>query len=533
MSAPTPTLSKEHDLADEKASTEIYERAPVVVTAEDDKRIRRATDKVILIVLIVVYWLQVLDKTVLGYTAAVGLKEDAHLVGNEYSTLSSIAPYAQIGFQPLGAYLLVKIKPKTLVPSLVALWGASLMGMGGANSFGSLVATRILLGCFEASCLAAFSLITTSWYRRVEQPLRVAAWYSMNGMGTIVGALVVWALSHAHSKLHTHQLVFLTLGGLTVLTAPFVWYFLDNGPSSAKFLSAEDRLKAVERLRANRNAGDSTKFKWPQVKEFALDPKTYLFATLTLLSNVMPYSYSTFGPLLLNGIAGLDKRTTLLLQPPFGCLQILAIWLTSWLAYRFRAKGIFYALLYLPVLLGFALLYALPRDRANLGPLLFGFYLQAFSFGANPLLIGWIGANVAGKTKKSATMSLYMAASAAGNIIAPNLFKASDAPLYLHGLMMNLILTAITLLNIAALVAVLWWQNQQKMKQRVANGKPAKLVDLSMERKYNEALAPPRADEIEEIPSVDGTATAAPEEEAKPADEDLTDKQNDEFIYVY
>lgn len=121
--------------------------------------------------------------------------------------------------------------------------------------------------------------------------------------------------------------------------------------------------------------------------------------------------------------------------------------------------------------------------------------------------------------------------------------------------MMNLILTAITLLNIAALVAVLWWQNQQKMKQRVANGKPAKvrspslslipsvsrpltsrylqLVDLSMERKYNEALAPPRADEIEEIPSVDGTATAAPEEEAKPADEDLTDKQNDEFIYVY
>lgn len=223
----------------------------------------------------------------------------------------------------------------------------------------------------------------------------------MNGMGTIVGALVVWALSHAHSKLHTHQLVFLTLGGLTVLTAPFVWYFLDNGPSSAKFLSAEDRLKAVERLRANRvrpsvlafpswgwgwrpalgnearsykpdlstgrflppvgtavltrepsvqNAGDSTKFKWPQVKEFALDPKTYLFATLTLLSNVMPYSYSTFGPLLLNGIAGLDKRTTLLLQPPFGCLQILAIWLTSWLAYRFRAKGIFYALLYLPVL---------------------------------------------------------------------------------------------------------------------------------------------------------------------------------------
>lgn len=76
--------------------SQIYERAPVVVTAEDDKRIRvrpssplgpafvdlrrpsltrlsrsqRATDKRILILLMVVYWLQVLDKTALGYTAA-------------------------------------------------------------------------------------------------------------------------------------------------------------------------------------------------------------------------------------------------------------------------------------------------------------------------------------------------------------------------------------------------------------------------------------------------------------------------------
>ncbi|GAA5891625.1 hypothetical protein JCM8208_007347 [Rhodotorula glutinis] len=91
------TISKEHDLADEKASTEIYERAPVVVTAEDDRRIRRATDKRILILLIVVYWLQVLDKTALGYTAAVGLKTDANLVGDQYTVISSIAPYAQIG----------------------------------------------------------------------------------------------------------------------------------------------------------------------------------------------------------------------------------------------------------------------------------------------------------------------------------------------------------------------------------------------------------------------------------------------------
>ncbi|GAA5891624.1 hypothetical protein JCM8208_007346 [Rhodotorula glutinis] len=409
------------------------------------------------------------------------------------------------------------------------------MGMGGATSFGALVATRLLLGIFEASCLPAFSLITSSWYRRVEQPMRVAAWYGTgNGFGTIAGAFIVWALSHADTKLHTHQLTFLTTGGMTILAVPFVWYFLDNGPSTASFLSTEDRLKAVERLRANQNSSTSKQFKWSQIRELALDPKAYLFATLTLLSNIPNYVYSTYGPVLLNGIAGLDKRTTLLLNCGFGFLQIVCILGTSWLAYRFRIKSIFYALLYVPIILGFALLYALPQNRANLGPLLFGFYLNAFSFGANPLLIGWIGANVAGQTKKAGLMSVYMAASAAGNIIAPNLFRADDAPLYKRALMMNMILAAITLLNVGALVVVLWYQNKQKERQRVANGKPAKMVDLSMQRKYDETLAGPR-DEIEELPAADALSSAEQTDGAVVGkdDEDLTDKQNDEFIYVY
>lgn len=82
--------------------------------------------------------------------------------------------------------------------------------------------------------------------------MRVAAWYGFgNGFGTIAGAFIVWALSHANTKLYTHQLTFLATGGMTILVVPFVWYFLDNGPATAKFLSTEDRLKAVERLRAN------------------------------------------------------------------------------------------------------------------------------------------------------------------------------------------------------------------------------------------------------------------------------------------
>ena len=47
-----------------------------VLTDEDNKRIRRKTDRSILIILIWVYFLQILDKSVLGYGATFGLQKD-------------------------------------------------------------------------------------------------------------------------------------------------------------------------------------------------------------------------------------------------------------------------------------------------------------------------------------------------------------------------------------------------------------------------------------------------------------------------
>ncbi len=70
-----------------------------------------------------------------GYTATVGLKTDANLKGNEYSTLSSIAAYAQLACQPLGAFLLVRFPINRLLAVLMFCWGGVLMGMAGATNF--------------------------------------------------------------------------------------------------------------------------------------------------------------------------------------------------------------------------------------------------------------------------------------------------------------------------------------------------------------------------------------------------------------
>jgi hypothetical protein len=60
-----------------------------------------------------------------------------------------------------------------------------------------------------------------TWYRRREQPLRIAMWYGTNGVASMLGSLLAWALSFIVSPvLYVYQILFLTVGLATVITAP-------------------------------------------------------------------------------------------------------------------------------------------------------------------------------------------------------------------------------------------------------------------------------------------------------------------------
>ncbi|ORY88109.1 major facilitator superfamily domain-containing protein [Leucosporidium creatinivorum] len=368
------------------------------------------------------------------------------------------------------------------------LLGSQPHGMGASNGYAGLMACRFLLGWFEAMVLPMFSLITVQYYRRLEQPLRVALWYAGNGWASLFGSLIVYGCGHIKSSvLHSYQIIFLLNGLITVVTGMALYWRIDHGVHTARFLSPEDRLKAVERLRANKTGVDDeqSKFKWGQALEIFLEPKTYLFIAMTICVNVGASVVTVFSPLILQSVAGFSPYTTSLLNIPFGVLQVVVILSASYAATHWRLKAPVLMAFTVPVIVGTALLYTLPRTPQYKGPLMLGFYLLAFLFAANPVLLAWIAANTAGKSKKTSIYSAYNGASAIGNIIAPHVFKAADAPLYLPGLKATLAFFCILQALIAGQVFILYLLNKKKERQRVANGKPAKIHDLSMDRKFD------------------------------------------------
>jgi hypothetical protein len=124
---------------------------PIHVTQADNARVLRKIDLTILPILLTVYCLQYLDKATLSYASVFGLLKDTHLHGEDYSWLGSIVYVAQLVFQPLIAYLLVKLPIGKFAATMVLGWGAILCCMVAATTFKGLMAARFFLGAFEAS----------------------------------------------------------------------------------------------------------------------------------------------------------------------------------------------------------------------------------------------------------------------------------------------------------------------------------------------------------------------------------------------
>ncbi|KAL3487328.1 major facilitator superfamily domain-containing protein [Aspergillus germanicus] len=500
------------------------ERVPI--TEEESKRIRRKIDRNILVVLIWLYFLQKFDKTVLGYAATFGLREDTGLTGYQYSLVSSIEPIAQLVWQPFSSFLIVKVPHRTLMPLLCLGWGISQACMAACHSFGGLMATRFFLGLFEAGCLPLFSVMTSHWYRRGEQPLRVAAWYSMNGVATMAAAAISYGLGHIESDImKPWQIIFLFAGLLTIVSAPLAYWRVDNDIMSARFLTETEKAQALERVYANQTGTGSREFKMSHAWEALLEPKTWGWVAIAMLINVGAIVTTTFGPLLINGL-GFDKYTSSLLNMPFGALQVIVILVASYLAQVARLKGAMIDCFVLPVIAGLVLLFVLPRDDSSQAALLAGYYLLAFLYGGNPLTVVWIVGNTAGSTKQSVTMSLYNGATSAGNVIGPLLMNKKDAPGYHPGLRVCLGLFCALFVIVLLQWANLVWLNHLQARRRVENGKEARIVDKSMKSH----MEPQEQDGkiLGDDGKVDGQTG-----QADAALLDLTDKQNDEFVYIY
>lgn len=68
---------------------------------------------------------------------------------------------------------------------------------------------------------------------------------------------------------------------------------LPDSPTTASFLTEEEKLIAVERLKANQTGFKNSNIDKSQIKEAFIDVKTWLLATLILAANIPNGGFTT------------------------------------------------------------------------------------------------------------------------------------------------------------------------------------------------------------------------------------------------
>jgi len=150
------------------------------------------------------------------------------------------------------------------------------------KNFAVIAANRFLLGLLESTVNPGFVLIMSMWYTSAEQPLRLETYYCTNGIATMFGGLIGYAVGHINSGLPKWMYVFLIFGSCSIVMGILTLIFLPDLPSTAKFLTERQRLIAVERVSGNRQGVKNKHFKAYQAWQTARDPKTWILFVMAV-----------------------------------------------------------------------------------------------------------------------------------------------------------------------------------------------------------------------------------------------------------
>ncbi|RDW82343.1 hypothetical protein BP6252_03455 [Coleophoma cylindrospora] len=408
------------------SSTDNFEYTPA-----EGRTVLRKIDTRLLPMMMVTYCIQFLDKACVAYAALWGMKVDANLVGSQYSWLTTIFYIGYlVGEFPMN-YLFQKFSLTRVCGISIFCWGVVLLCMTAANDFKGLMVSRFLLGFFEGGVSPCFVLLTGMFYKREEQPLRNGIWFSTNGIANIAGALIGYAIGFINSDLPAWKFPFVIWGSVTTLWGIVFMLYVPPNPIQAKWLTEREKIIAVVRIASNETGLDTTTFKWYQVREAMTDVKVWMLILITFSNNVPNGGVSAFGPLIINGF-GYTKFESTLLNMPTGACQIAALWISGYLASKYKGFRIILMGGGLCVaILGASLVYALPTSQ-RIGRLIGNYILIGWSV-TYVLLLGLIQSNIAGRTKKTVVTASLFVSYCVGNLIGPQFFFDREAPRYSSG----------------------------------------------------------------------------------------------------
>jgi MFS family permease len=197
--------------------------------------------------LFVCYVLSYLDRINVGF-AQLQMKSDLGFSDAVYGLGAGIFFIGYFLFEVPSNMLLERIGARKTITRIMVIWGLVSAGMAFVNAPWLFYILRFFLGVFEAGFFPGIILYFTYWYPGAYRARIIAIFMSGIAVaGVIGGPLSGWIMNDMAGVwgLKGWQWMFILEGLPTTFLGLYVFFYLDDKPEQAKWLTAEEKALTV------------------------------------------------------------------------------------------------------------------------------------------------------------------------------------------------------------------------------------------------------------------------------------------------
>ncbi|KAL4955533.1 major facilitator superfamily domain-containing protein [Aspergillus filifer] len=407
------------------------------------------------------YLLALLDRSNIGNARTAGMEDDLKLGGNQYSWLLTIFYISYVVFEPMA--LMWKLMPPHRWAAITALtWGIAATCQAAVQNWSGLMALRFILGAAEAAFGPGSPYLLSFFYGKRELGLRCGLFVSAAPLANTFAGALAYGITSGHPKLTSWRLLFLVEGAPSLAAAVLAWCFLPDHPSTARFLTEEE--KDVARARSLRRSGEGERVQGVDMKELGrtlLDIKPWITALMYFSCNVSFSSLPVFLPTILEAMGFESINAQGLTAPPFFVSFLLSI-ATTWFSDKVGQRGLTIIACSLVATVGYVLLAACTSVAVRY----FGVFLAAAGvFPCISNILPWVLNNQGSDSRRGMGIVILNIIGQCGPFLGTNVFPDSDGPRFIRGQSICAAFMFFNAILALTLRCILVWENKRLDKQ--------------------------------------------------------------------
>lgn len=215
------------------------------------------------------------------------------------------------------------IGPGWYIPTLTLGFGIMSVCMSFTHNISDAAAVRFLLGIFESGMMPGIAYYLSRWYRRSELTFRLSLYIVTAPLAGAFGGLLasgILKLSH-FGGLHSWRMLFAIEGIITIGLSLIAYFTLTDQPSTARWLTPDERDLAIARIKAERVSTTEVldKIDTAKISKGIFSPVTLSTAFIFLLNNITVQGLAFFLPTI---VATIYPKNTVIYQqlktvPPY------------------------------------------------------------------------------------------------------------------------------------------------------------------------------------------------------------------------